>query len=122
MNFYFTGMRVELIDARFVRFIMHEKHSTAKILSDVNSICKGKNHIVISANGLAKILTVVVNGRLSDGGIRKYKGLKRIPFEFSQIPTPSSWKLSNCIQKLRIYSVPLRTNQAVGNYRWFSKK
>ena len=119
MNSYYTGIKIEIADARSVRFIMHEKNSTAEIVSDVNSIVKGKNHIVITADGLAKILTTVVNGRLSDGGTRKYKGWERIPFEFSRIPTPPGWQLPQCVEKLRIYSIPLRTNQAVGNYRRF---
>jgi hypothetical protein len=75
---------------------------------------------VINADGLANIMTFVVNGVLNDGGARRQYGWGRLHSELSDVNGRNNVKLAPAIYgKLRyfgIYNRYLLTSEAVSNY------
>ncbi len=80
----------------------------------------GKQHIVFVIDGLANIITVIVNGKLCDGGRYREKGWSRFSTELDDVNGKRRWRLlpgfSGTIQKIRIYDRYLLTSEAISNY------
>ncbi len=88
-----------------------------------SGILKAKqlHHIVVSVDAGPKIITCVVDGRLCDGGSARQFGWGRFDPNLRLIdlsgPVQIAPEFDGPIRHLRIYSRPLRTSEAIGNYR-----
>ncbi len=74
-------------------------------------------HLVMVLDGSANILTVVMNGRLLDGGEQKQYGWRRITPDFADLCPADSLHVHPAIKWLHIHDRPLRTSQAISLYR-----
>ncbi|MCG8308793.1 MAG: exo-alpha-sialidase [Cytophagales bacterium] len=90
--------------------------------SDENTIIDNKqHHVVFIFDGAAKIVSIVVNGILSDGGVDKrsygwgriYPYLKDVNDTHKCYFNPS---FEGEIQHIRLYNRYLRTSEAISNY------
>lgn len=79
------------------------------------------HHVVFIVDGLSKVLSIVVDGRLCDGGTARIQGwwwLNRYMHELNDDGTCRVGdRLVGEIVKLRLYDRYLRTSEAVGNWR-----
>lgn len=90
--------------------------------TDEGSIRPGVlHHVVFIVDGLAKICSVAVDGRLCDGGSRRIQGWWRLHPHMGELNDAGLCAVGAdfCgeIQRLRIYDRYLRTSEAVSNHR-----
>ncbi|MBN9661967.1 MAG: exo-alpha-sialidase [Acidobacteria bacterium] len=78
-------------------------------------------HVVFIVDGGPKILSVVIDGILNDGGAVRDYGWGRFAPELGDVNGEAQAKVGpkifGEIRKLRVYSRALRTSEAVGNHR-----
>jgi len=79
-----------------------------------------RHHVVFVVDAGARILSVVVDGLLCDGATRRQYGWGRLPKTLRDVTggeslrVAPSWK--GTLGRVRVYSRPLRTSEAVGNF------
>lgn len=82
---------------------------------------KQLHHIVASVDAGPKIITFVIDGKLCDGGDARQFGWGRLDPDLCLEDLNGVLRIApdfaDSIRHLRIYSRPLRTSEAVGNYR-----
>jgi hypothetical protein len=125
------GIEVSVSDSNSVKLHLHDgemRDSDGKFLngqsfvSDVNVLSKGKkHHVVFVVDGASKVVSIIVDGILSDGnpGGRKY-GWGRIHTFMTDVNdtfkcTPDP-RLKGEIHQMRVYNRYLRTSEAIANY------
>jgi hypothetical protein len=78
-------------------------------------------HLVVSVDGRAKVISFVVNGLLNDGGSQRPFGYGRFSPTFKNISggreVAIAPDLHGQLRHLRLYNRALRTSEALGNYR-----
>ena len=77
----------------------------------------GWHHIVATVDGGPKIITFVVDGVLSDGGADRDFGWGRFPAALGDCNGKPQALIGIDLGRLRIYDRPLRTSEAVKNFR-----
>lgn len=79
------------------------------------------HHIVANTDAGPRVITFVVDGRLCDGGPARQFGWGRFDADLERAgagkPLGVAASFSGRIHRLRVYRRPLRTSEAVGNYR-----
>jgi hypothetical protein len=90
--------------------------------SDRGALQPGKvHHLVFIVDGLANIVSIVVDGRLCDGGTDRIQGWWRLNPWMDDINDQGICHVAEGFQgrihRMRLYSRYLRTSEAVGNYQ-----
>jgi Concanavalin A-like lectin/glucanases superfamily len=75
------------------------------------------HHVVITADGGPKIITFVMDGLLCDGGDQRQFGWGRFSPTLLTPKGSPTLKIAPGIRSLHVYNRPLRTSEAVGNFR-----
>jgi len=79
------------------------------------------HHVFATVDGGPKIITFVVDGRLGDGGEVRRRGWGRFPNTLGRAAGAGAIRvaprLRGRVGRVRIYDRPLRTSEAVGNFR-----
>jgi hypothetical protein len=79
------------------------------------------HHLVATVDGGPRTITFVIDGVLNDGGEDRPKGWTRFPRELGDLngyPTLTiDPALTSTIHSVRVYDRPLRTSEAVGNFK-----
>lgn len=73
--------------------------------------------MVFIVDGSPDVISVVVDGQLCDGNMKRQWGFGRIPHELGDVNTGSPMQIDNHVESLRIYDRSLTTAEAVSNYR-----
>jgi hypothetical protein len=73
--------------------------------------------VVFTVDGGPGIVTVLVDGRLCDGGPRRPAGWGRFDAEMGDVSPEASVRLGGAVAHLRVYARALRTFEAVASYR-----
>ena len=92
-----------------------------RLETDAGTLTAGKpQHVVLIADGLANILSSVVNGKLSDGGRYRFYGWNRIIDDMEKVSGSGKLKIAprfnGQVKSLRIYNRYLTTSEAISNY------
>lgn len=74
-------------------------------------------HVVFICDFSAAVVTVVADGVFCDGGSARPYGWGRIPLEMGDVKGAFQAALDASVKGLRLYARPLRTTEAVGNFR-----
>ena len=74
-------------------------------------------HVVFVCDYSAGIIAVVHNGRYCDGGRERQYGWGRIPLESGSVRGARKTECGPAVRAARLYGRPLRTSEAVGNFR-----
>jgi len=78
-------------------------------------------HLVLIVDGASKVVSQLVDGRLCDGAHQDIKGWGRLHPYLRHVNGERIYRvgkeLDGRIEKLRVYSRPLLTSEAVGNFR-----
>jgi hypothetical protein len=77
----------------------------------------GWHHIVATVDGGPKIITFVVDGVLCDGGADRDLGWGRFPAALGDCNGKPQALIGIDLGRLRVYDRPLRTSEAVKNFR-----
>ena len=79
------------------------------------------HHVIFTVDGGPKIITFVIDGVLCDGGDDRQFGWGRYNPHLRSVNGASTLRLGPSmhgeLDRVRIYGRPLRTSEAVGNYR-----
>ena len=74
-------------------------------------------HLVFICDFSAAIVMVVADGVLCDGGAARQYGWGRLPLEMGDVKGAYQAELAPAVKGARLYSRPLRTSEAIGNFR-----
>jgi hypothetical protein len=74
-------------------------------------------HVVFVCDFSAAIISVIADGVFCDGGAARQYGWGRIPLEMGDIKGAYQALLAPPVKSLRLYNRPLRTSEAVANFR-----
>jgi len=116
-----NGLRISIPRGGSLEIMMDDGR-TPLIWSTGNDIFAPEvsNHLVINVDANAKILTLVINGELWDGGERPFGYARFNPYMWDingESATSFSHNFRGKIDLFRIYTRCLFTSEAVGNYK-----
>ena len=74
-------------------------------------------HIVFACDFAAAVIAVVADGTFCDGGASRPYGWGRLPLEMGDVQGSYQAVLAPSVKGLRLYNRPLRTTEAIGNFR-----
>jgi len=90
--------------------------------SESNLIRQNKRyHIVFVLDGAARILSVIINGVLFDGGLSRQFGWSRIIPDFGDVNGAKKVFVAEEVKSIRIYDRYLKTAEVIANYQWLIK-
>jgi hypothetical protein len=115
------GLAITTTDNKTCRVIMNDGSFTAFWDCDRDLLKTDQlHHIVFTVDGGPNLITVLVDGRLCDGGKYRQYGWGRFAQQFGRINGSKKLRLAKnlhgSLHKVRIYHRPLRTSEAVANY------
>ncbi|MCF7849829.1 MAG: LamG domain-containing protein, partial [Kiritimatiellales bacterium] len=115
------GIEVKLLKNRQIQVTLDNINTTVMHLSGNPVIRPNKrHHIVVNIDCASHILSLVVDGKLLDGGERPY-GFTRFTPYMSQLDgaekTSFRKDFPGRVHMFRLYKRYLRTTEAIGNYR-----
>ncbi|MGQ9731219.1 MAG: exo-alpha-sialidase [Candidatus Zipacnadales bacterium] len=100
--------------------VLSTPKNVVKLDGDEGTITPGRwHHLVVTVDGGPKLVTFLVDGRLCDGGERCMQGWHRFDRQLST-PSITRLRIENSrlqLRRLRLYNRPLRTSEAVSNWR-----
>lgn len=112
------GVLVCAGDDGAIRIRLHDGRQASSWESDPGALRPGEPcHAVITADSGPKIITCVINGVLCDGGDTRQFGWGRFSPTLRDANGADGARIGPAVRGLRIYTRPLTTSEAVGNYR-----
>lgn len=116
-----NGIRISILKTGAFEILLDDGRSPLLWSSGSGTIKpNSEHHIVINVDGLAKILTFVIDGDLYDGGERPFGYARFNPYMYDvngeeEVSFSSGFK--GKIKSFRIYRRCLFTSEAIGNFR-----
>jgi len=91
---------------------------TALWHTDPGVVQTGKlQHVVFVCDFSAAVISVIADGAFCDGGTARQYGWGRIPLEMGDVKGSYQAYMDAAVKGLRLYARPLRTSEAIANYR-----
>ena len=115
------GVWISTAEKRRLKLSFSDGKRTAAWDCDPGLLQTGEwHHVVFTVDGGPKIVTVVVDGRLCDGGEHRQYGWGRFDAKMGEVTGAKRMKIGasfrGTLGSLRIYGRPLRTSEAIANY------
>ena len=86
--------------------------------TDPGVVQAGKlQHIVFACDFAAALVAVIADGTFCDGGAARPYGWGRLPLDMGDVKGSYQAALAPAVKGLRLYNRPLRTTEAIGNFR-----
>ncbi len=76
-----------------------------------------EHHIALILDGHAALASMVINGRLQDGGKRSLRGVTFYRHEMKSISGKPAWSVHESVKDLRVYNRFLLTTEVMGAWR-----
>jgi hypothetical protein len=115
-----NGLIMRVTPKRTIELLLKDGEVTSSWDTDPGTIGLGKQHIVFVVDGLANLMTTIVNGKLCDGGRYRYVGWNWFDDKINNINGTGYFNFlpdfSGKIIKIRIYNRYLLTSEAISNY------
>jgi hypothetical protein len=113
-----AGILVSTTESGTLAVTLHDGRQQVSWDCDRGVLQPGKrHHVVITVDGGPKIITFVVDGVLCDGGDQRQFGWGRFSPTLRTPHGSPTLRIARSVQALRLYNRPLRTSEAVGNFR-----
>jgi hypothetical protein len=113
-----AGLALVTTDRGTIEIILNDRRTENRWDCDPGTIEAEKlHHLVVSVDGGPKIITFVVDGRLSDGGEARQFGWGRFSPNCRTPEGSDTLRLAPQVKSLRLYDRYLRTSEAISNYR-----
>jgi hypothetical protein len=115
------GILVTTTDKQTIRLRMSDGTTMEGWDTDAGTVQAGAlQHLVFIVDGAPNIITVLVDGKLCDGGKDRQYGWGRFGESVGSVNSAGAWTLAPSLhgelKKLRIYRRYLTTSEAVGNF------
>jgi hypothetical protein len=112
------GVLVRSIEDRAAEVVLSDGRTVNTWRSDRGLLAPGKpHHLVITVDAGPRIITFVVDGVFCDGGDERQFGWGRFSPYLRDVTGSETLRLPARLAGARIYNRPLRTYEAVGNFR-----
>ena len=116
------GVLLTITPAGQLQLQMNDGKTTAAWDTDSSMLKTGvPQHAVFIVDGAPHIISVVVNGKLCNGGTARDYGWTRFDQALTDVNGSTSWKLANKlhgkIKNIKVYNRYLHTAEAVANYK-----
>ncbi|MFA7673721.1 MAG: sialidase family protein [Clostridia bacterium] len=116
------GILVEEMKYGTVRIFINDGLSEASWTCDEGMLKgEGIHHIAIIADGAARIISYIIDGKYNDGGTQREFGFGRFSPYFRDVNGNDTAVISRSVRRLRIYGTALMTTEVIGNGRYFGK-
>ncbi|MFN7937520.1 MAG: exo-alpha-sialidase [Bryobacteraceae bacterium] len=100
-----------------VELVLNDGRTENRWSSDENALSTGtRHHVTVIVDGGPKVITFLVDGKLHDGGTQRQFGWGRFSRDLRGLSGAPQLRIGK-VEQLRIYNRPLRTSEAVANYR-----
>lgn len=116
-----NGIEIKILKEGFIQLILDDGRSPVLWNSPVNSIQANTNHhIVINVDAKAKIITMVIDGDLCDGGERPFGYARFNPYMYDvngdkKVSFSKSFKGE--VLSFKVYNRFLYTSEGIANYK-----
>lgn len=111
------GIIIKTMGNSAVEFIMFDGRTRTTWVSDKNLLIKGENNkLSVIVDGGPKIIMMVVNGKLDDGGIEKQFGWGKFSDKMYDVNGTDKSFISDAVTELRVYDRSLMVCEVVGNH------
>ncbi len=115
-----NGLRIHITPERTVELYLKDDNAVSSWDTDPGTVKTGLQHIVFVVDGLANIITVIVNGKLCDGGRYRVKGWTWFDPAIDDVNGKGKMVIlpafDGVIKKIRIYNRYLLTSEVISNY------
>jgi hypothetical protein len=112
------GILLETAPSGTLRLTLSDGVQQSTWISDPGLLRPGRDHhVVATVDGGPKIITWVIDGVLNDGGEHRQFGWGRFSPTLRDANGAAEARVGEPVRRLRLYRRPLRTSEAVGNYR-----
>lgn len=115
-----NGMTIQITPSRTIELSLKDGNAESSWDTDPGAVKTGRQHIVFVVDGMANIISIVVNGKLCDGGRYRFTGWSRINPDIDHVDGMHQLSLlsgfNGKIEKIRIYNRYLLTSEAISNY------
>jgi hypothetical protein len=116
-----NGIKISVLRDGALEVLLEDGRSPLLWRTDNKVLAPGKeHHVVINVDGTAKVLTLVIDGTLYDGGDRAFGHARFNPYLSDvngekQATFPE--RFGGTIRSFRVYSRCLSTSEVIGNFR-----
>jgi hypothetical protein len=116
-----NGIRISLLKTGAIEVLMDDGRSALHWATSPGTFKQGTDyHLVFNIDGEAKMLTLLINGDLWDGGERAFGYARFNPFMYDVNGAESvsfSGSFKGEVKLFRVYNRCLYTSEAIGNFR-----
>lgn len=114
-----AGVRIKVGDKHDIVVAFGDGKQNADLRSDPDALkaADQRHHVALVLDGHAALASMVVNGRLQDGGKRDLRGVTWFSHEMSSIRGRSPWRVHEALKDLRVYTRFLLTTEVMGVWR-----
>jgi hypothetical protein len=99
-----------------IRISMNDGRTECSWVSDPVLEAGKEHHISIMVDGGPKIISLIIDGQICDGGEYRQFGWGRFNPNLRSANGSELLKIAPCIRNLRVYSRAISTSEAVGNF------
>ncbi len=112
------GVYIETSGTDQLSLTLDDGTSTGSWDVDPGLLSPGKvHHVVFTVDGGPKIISVVVDGQLADGGVARTHGWTRFPQSLGLVSGGPTLRVGSGVQALQVYRRALMTSEAVSVYQ-----
>ncbi|HOF86510.1 MAG TPA: exo-alpha-sialidase [Armatimonadota bacterium] len=112
------GLCLRTAEAGAAELLLNDGRQECRWAGDPGLLTAGaRHHLVVTVDGGPKIITVVIDGLLNDGGAARQFGWGRFSPTLREANGGDTLHLAPAVRHLRVYGRALRTSEAVGNWR-----
>jgi hypothetical protein len=101
---------------------MSDGQRTVRLHSDSGSLAPGARHeVTVIVDGHPAMVSMVIDGRLQDGGLERERGTAWFSHEFAGLDRLETWKIAPCLKgsvdRLLVHERFLLTTEAIALQR-----
>jgi len=116
------GLLLRITDRETLELVLNDGRTQNSWDCDPGMLVRGRRqHVGIVVDGGPKIISFVIDGALCDGGTARQFGWGRFSRDLRDCNGSGILQVGPCIngtlEHVRLYAIPLRTSQLIGNYR-----
>lgn len=114
-----AGVRIKVGEKRDITFSFGDGKQKAELPSDPDALSGDtqRHHIAVILDGHAGLASMVINGRMQDGGKHNLRGVIWFSHEMRSISGYSPWRVHQALKDMRVYARVLLTTEAIGAWR-----
>jgi hypothetical protein len=111
------GLCLRTAEDGTVEIVLNDGRQECRWVSDPDGLTAGRHHLVVTVDGGPKIITVIIDGRLHDGGVARQFGWGRFAPTLREANGGETLCIDQRVTGLRLYGRALRTSEAIAHWQ-----